>query len=45
LFFFSIGSVMLLLLKSALHNPSLFRADEHKGQFLSQKGFPSSSKH
>ena len=38
LFFFSIGSVMLLLLKSALHGPSVLRADEHKGQFLSQKG-------
>ena len=38
LFFFSIGSVMLLLLKSALHGPSVLREDEHKGQFLSQKG-------
>jgi hypothetical protein len=37
LFFFSLGSIMLLLLKSALHKPSVLRADEHKAQFLSQK--------
>jgi hypothetical protein len=37
LFFFSLGSVMLLLLKSALHKSVVVRADEHKAQFLSQK--------
>jgi hypothetical protein len=37
LFFFSIGLIMLLLLKTALHKSSVLRADEHKRQFLSQK--------
>ena len=37
LFFFSLGSIMLLLLKSTLHKSSVLRADEHKVQFLSQK--------
>ena len=37
LFFFSVGSVMLLLLKSALHESPVLRADEQKRQFLSQK--------
>jgi hypothetical protein len=38
LFFFSLGSITLLLLKPALREPSVLRADEPKAQFLSQKG-------
>jgi hypothetical protein len=37
LFIFSLGSITLLLLKLALHESSVLRADEHKAQFLSQK--------
>ncbi len=37
LFIFSLGSITLLLLKPALHESSVLRADEHKAQFLSQK--------
>ena len=37
LFFFGLGSIMLLLLKPKLHKSSVLRADEHKRQFLSQK--------
>ena len=37
LFFFSIGSTVLLLLKFSLYEPSASRENEHKGQFLSQK--------
>jgi hypothetical protein len=37
LFFFSLGSCMLLLLKSALRGPAVLRPDEQKRQFLSQK--------
>ena len=37
LFFFSLGAITLLLLKPALHENSVLRADEHKTQFLSQK--------
>jgi len=37
LFFFSLGAITLLLLKPALHETSVLRADEHKTQFLSQK--------
>ena len=36
LFFFSLGSIVLLLLKPVLH-VSVLRADEHKEQFFSQK--------
>ena len=38
LFFFSLGSIMLLLLKPALHTASVFKADEYKAQLLSPKG-------
>jgi len=38
LFFFSLGSIMLLLLKPALHKASVLRTEEHKSQLLSQKG-------
>ena len=38
LFFFSLGSIILLLLKTALHKASVLREDEHKAQLLSQKG-------
>ena len=38
LFFFSLGSIMLLLLKPALHHVSVLRAEECKMQLLSQKG-------
>jgi hypothetical protein len=37
LFFFSLGSVMLLLLKPALRKSSVLRADAHNGQFLRLK--------
>ena len=37
LFFFGLGSIMLLLLKPKLHKSSVLRADEHKRQLLSQK--------
>jgi hypothetical protein len=37
LFFFSIGSTVLLLLKFSLYEPSASMENEHKGQFLSQK--------
>jgi hypothetical protein len=37
LFFLSLGSALLLLLKPALHKSPVLRADEHKGQLLSQK--------
>jgi hypothetical protein len=38
LFIFSLGLIALLLLKSALHEPSVLRAAEPKARFLSQKG-------
>ena len=38
LFFFSLGLIALLLLKPALREPSVLRADEPKARFLSQKG-------
>ena len=38
LFFFSLGSVMLLLLKPALRHVSAFKAEEQKPRLLSQKG-------
>jgi len=38
MFFFSLGSIMLLLLKPALHQVSVLRAEECKMQLLSQKG-------
>jgi hypothetical protein len=38
LFFFSLGSIMLLLLKPALHIASMFNAEEYKARFLSSKG-------
>lgn len=38
LFFVSLGSVMLLLLKPALHNVSALRLEEYKPRILSQKG-------
>jgi hypothetical protein len=37
LFFFSLGSILLLWLKPALHDTSVLRADENKGPLLSQK--------
>lgn len=37
LFFFSLGAITLLLLKPALHQASVLRADELKAQFLSPK--------
>ena len=37
LFFFSLGAVMLLLLKPVLHKSSVLRSDGHNGQLLSQK--------
>jgi len=37
LFFFSLGAITLLLLKPALHESSVLRADEPKARFLSQK--------
>jgi hypothetical protein len=37
LFFFSLGSLMFLLLKPALHETPLFKVDEHNEQFLSLK--------
>jgi len=38
LFFISLGSIMLLLLKPALHHVSLPKMEEHKKRFLNQKG-------
>jgi hypothetical protein len=38
LFFFSLGSVMLLLLKPALHTASMFNVEEYKARLLSPKG-------
>jgi hypothetical protein len=37
LFFLSLGSILLLLLKPALHESPVFRADDQKRQLLSQK--------
>jgi hypothetical protein len=38
LFYFSLGSTILLLLKPALHTDSMFNAEEYKARLLSPKG-------
>jgi hypothetical protein len=38
LFFFSLGSIILLLLKPALHTASMFNVEEYKARLLSPKG-------